>query len=146
MTFSLLTRTERFRAAVALFGISNLASYWGEGMWGWTYGDQALAGAYPWNRRDVLVDLSPLFHADRMRTPLLLLHGEADGNVPAGESEQMFTALRILGVPAELVRFPGEDHGISGLWSNRVTHRTMMLEWFDRWLRDQPEAWEARWK
>lgn len=145
MTFSLLTRTDRFAAAVSLFGIANLASYWGDGMWGWTYGDQALARSYPWNARDVMVELSPLFHAEKIKTPLLMLHGGADVNVPPGESEQMFTALRILGVPAELVRFPGEDHGISGRWENRAGYRTMMLEWFDRWLRDQPEAWEARW-
>ena len=68
------------------------------------------------------------------------------GNVPIGESEQMFTALKLLGRPVELVRFPGEDHGLRGTWSNRVLHRTMLLDWFDKWLKDQPRAWESRWE
>ena len=145
LTMSLLTRTERFSAAAALYGISNLASYFGEGMWGYTYGDQAI-NRYPWAHPDDFVKGSPLFAADRITTPLLLMHGDVDGNVPPGESEQMFTALSLLDRPVELVRFAGEDHGLRGTWDNRIAHRTMMLEWFDRWLRDQPEAWEARWR
>lgn len=145
LTMHLLTRTDRFAAAVSLYGISDLASYWGEGVWGVTYGDMALARSYPWNRPDLFTDRSPLYRADRIRTPLLLLHGAADLNVPPGESEQMFAALRTLGREVELVRFAGEDHGISGTWENRVAHRTMLLEWFDRWLRDEPAAWNARW-
>jgi dipeptidyl aminopeptidase/acylaminoacyl peptidase len=58
----------------------------------------------------------------------------------------MFTALSLRDQPVALVLFPGEDHGISGDWENRVGHRTMMLEWFDRYCRDRPGAWEARWK
>ena len=130
---------------MSLYGISNVASYFGDGMWGYTYGDQAI-NRYPWADPQFFIDHSPLFAADRIETPLLLLHGDEDGNVPPAESEQMFTALRLLNRPVELVRFPGEDHGLRGTWENRVAHRTMLLEWFDRWLRDQPAAWEARWK
>ncbi len=145
-TMSLLTKTDLFAAAVSMYGISNLASYWGEGIWGYTYGDMALAGSYPWNRPDLFTGKSPLYHADRIDTPLLLLHGADDANVPPGESEQMFTALKVLGRDVELVRFAGEDHGLGGSWENRVAHRTMLLEYFDRWLRDRPAAWEARWQ
>lgn len=144
MTMWLICHSDRFAAAVSLYGISNIASYFGEGMWGYTYGDQAI-NRYPWRDPDWFISHSPLFHADQVNTPLLLLHGDQDGNVPSGESEQMFTALRLLGKPAELVTFPGEDHGLRGSWSNRVAHRTMLLEWFDRYLKDQPEAWQARW-
>jgi len=146
MTLWLVAHSERFAAAVSLYGISNLASYWGDGMWGWTYGDQAMARKYPWSAPAWYAEHSPLYLADRIRTPLLLLHGEADGNVPPNESEQIFAALRTLGRPVELVRFPGEDHGLRGRWENRVAHREMLLDWFDRYLRDQPAAWEARWK
>jgi len=45
-----------------------------------------------------------------------------------------------------LVLFPGEGHGISSTFERRTEHRTMILEWFDRFLRDQGEAWEHRWK
>ncbi|MFG0317410.1 MAG: S9 family peptidase, partial [Planctomycetota bacterium JB042] len=146
MTMSLLTKTDRFAAAVSLYGISNLASYFGDGQWGWTYGDQAMARSYPWSHAGWYAEHSPLFHADRITTPLLLLHGAEDGNVPPAESEQMFTALRLLNRPVELVRFSGEDHGLRGTWENRVAHREMMVDWFDRHLRGRPEAWEARWE
>jgi acylaminoacyl-peptidase len=144
MTMTLIARSDRFAAAVSLYGISNVASYFGDGMWGYTYGDQAI-NRYPWADPQFFVDHSPLFSADKVDTPLLLLHGDEDGNVPPNESEQMFTALRLLNRPVELVRFPGEDHGLRGTWANRVEHRTMLLEWFDRWLLGQPEAWESRW-
>jgi len=63
-----------------------------------------------------------------------------------GEWEQLFTALSVLDRTVEMVLFPGEGHGISGSWDNRVVHRTMLLEWFDRFCREQPEAWQDRWE
>jgi dipeptidyl aminopeptidase/acylaminoacyl peptidase len=146
MTDYLVTETDRFAAAVSMYGISDLATYWGQGTWGWTYGDMSAAGRTPWSDPEYFVAHSPLFRADRVQTPLLLLHGAADVNVPPGESVQLFTALAVREVPVELVTFPGEDHGISGTWENRVLHRTMMLEWFDRFLKGQPAAWEHRWR
>lgn len=146
LTQYLLTVSDRFAAAVSMYGISDLATYWGQGSWGWTYGDMAWAGRTPWRDPDYFAGHSPLFRADRIHTPLLLLHGGADTNVTPGQSEEMFTALSTLGRTVELVRFPGEDHGISGSRETRSAHRTMLLEWFDRFLRDQPEAWEARWR
>ena len=146
MTLYLITETDRFAAAVSLYGISDLATYWGQGIWGWTYGDMALAGVTPWSNPDLFVQKSPLYRADRVQTPLLLLHGLDDTNVTPGESEEMFTALAMQDKMVELVLFPGEEHGISGSLANRVQHRTMILEWFDRFLRDQPEAWDARWE
>jgi dipeptidyl aminopeptidase/acylaminoacyl peptidase len=145
MTLWLVSHSDRFAAAVPMFAISNLASYFGDGMWGWTYGDQALANTYPWSKPGWFTEHSPLFRADHIRTPVLLLHGDADRNVPPGESEQMFTALKLLGRDVELVRFPGEDHGLGGTWTDRALHRTMLLEWFDRWLKGAPDAWKARW-
>ena len=146
LTEYLVTVSSRFAAAVSMYGISDLATYWGQGEWGWTYGDMALAGATPWADSESFLRTSPLFHADKITTPLLLLHGKDDSNVTPGESVQLFTALTILDRPVEMVLFPGEGHGISGSWANRVLHRTMLLEWFDRWLMDQPEAWAQRWE
>jgi len=146
MTEYLVSTTDRFRAAVALYGISDIASYWGAGEWGYTYGDMAAAGAAPWNAAKLYEGHSPVYRADKIHTPLLLLHGEADANVPEEESEQLYTALRALDREVELVTFPGEGHGIAGSFTNWVTSRTMLLDFFDRWLRDQPEAWNERWK
>ncbi len=146
MTEYLVTTTDIYAAAVSMYGISDLATYWGQGAWGWTYGDMALAGATPWDDPQYFIDHSPLFHADKISTPLLLLHGADDSNVKPGESDQLFTALSVLGKTVELVVFPGEGHGISGTWENRVEHRTMILEWFDKFCMAQPEAWTERWE
>jgi dipeptidyl aminopeptidase/acylaminoacyl peptidase len=146
MTMSLITKTDLFRAACSMYGISNLASYWGGGIWGYTYGDTAMAGRYPWTHPDFFVDRSPLYHAHKINAALLLLHGVADQNVPSLESEQMFTALRVLGKEVAYVRFKDEDHGIAGKRSNLLAHRAMILEWFDKYLKDQGEAWDDRWK
>ncbi len=146
MTEYLVTVTQRYAAAVSMYGISDLGTYWGQGAWGWTYGDMALGGKRPWADKQYFQDHSPLYQADKITTPLLLLHGDEDVNVTPGESVQLFTALSVLDRPVEMVTFPGEGHGISGTWENRVAHRTMMLEWFDRYLKDQPEAWSNRWE
>ncbi|MBU1937657.1 S9 family peptidase, partial [bacterium] len=145
-TMDLITKTDLFAAAISMYGISNIASYWGGGIWGYTYGDIALARSFPWNRRDVFVDKSPLFNADKIKTPLLLLHGIDDVNVPVMESEQMFTALKVQGKEVAYARFPGEDHGIVNKFENYITHRNMMLDWFDKYLKEQPDAWNARYK
>lgn len=146
MTLWLAARyPERFHAAVSLYGISNLVSYFGEGQWGYTYGDQAMADKVPWRDEEYFVKHSPLFHAEDVKAAVLLLHGEVDSNVTITESEQMFTALDLLGKEVELVRFPGEDHGLRGTTDNRIAHREMILDWFDKHLRGLPEAWGARW-
>jgi len=142
MTMTLATKTDLFRSLIALYGISNITSYWGAGWWGFWYSGIATAESFPWNRPDIYVDRSPLFHADKIKTPLLLLHGEADINVPVEESEQMFTALKLLNKEVEYVRFKGEDHGILGTDENRILLPRMMLAWWDKDLKNQPEAWK----
>ncbi len=97
MTMLLTTRTDLFSAAVAHAGISSISSYWGEGFWGYLYSATATANSFPWNRKDIYIDQSPLFSADRVNTPLLLTHGTVDTNVPPGESIQLYTALKLLG-------------------------------------------------
>jgi dipeptidyl aminopeptidase/acylaminoacyl peptidase len=105
-----------------------------------------MARSYPWNRPDIFVERSPLFKADRIHTPLLLTHGTGDTNVPSGESDQMFTALRVLRKDVVYVRFPGQEHGIGGTQAIRVAHNEIRLAWFDKYLKGQPESWEARWE
>ena len=146
LTMHLIGQCDLFAAAVSMYGISDQTTYWGQGTWGWTYGDMANGGALPWHDPEFYRQASPLSQADAIRTPLLLLHGEEDDNVTPGQSAEMFTALQVLGRNVEMITFPGEGHGIAGAWENYVGHRTMMLEWFDRWLRDRPAAWEHRWR
>ncbi len=145
MTMHLLTRTKIFRTGISLAGISNIADYWGAGASGYSYTDGTCPGCYPWNRKDVYVDRSPLFQADNITTPLLLIHGDGDTNVVPTESEQMFTALRMLGREVELIRVAGENHGINSRPAVEEGRDGAMLDWFDKYLRDRPEAWTARW-
>ena len=145
MTMHLHTRTSIFHTGIALAGISNIADYWGAGNSGYSYTDGTCPGCYPWNRKDIYVDRSPLFSADKIKAPLLLIHGTGDTNVVPTESEQMFTALRMLGREAELVRVQGENHGINSKPSVEEGRDAVMLDWFDKYLRDRPEAWRARW-
>lgn len=146
MTMTLATKTDLFRSLIALYGISNITSYWGTGWWGFWYSGIATAESFPWNRPDIYVERSPLFNADKIKTPLLLLHGDADTNVTIEESEQMFTALKLLHKDVEYVRFKGENHGIMGTDENRILLPKMMLAWWDKDLKGQPEAWEDLWK
>lgn len=140
MTMLLTTRTNIFAAAIAHAGISSISSYWGEGYWGYLYSSVASANSFPWNNQNLYVNQSPLFHADKVNTPLLLLHGNADTNVPIGESLQMFTALKLLGKPVELVEIEGQDHHIMD-YKKRALWQKTIFAWFDKWLKDQPEWW-----
>ncbi|MBQ9759656.1 MAG: S9 family peptidase, partial [Opitutales bacterium] len=142
MTMYLQTRTDIFAAAVAHAGISDITSYWGEGMWGYAYNAIAAAGSFPWKDRDVYVDQSPLFSADKVNTPILLCHGVVDTNVPVGESTQMFVALKLLGKPVELLTFSGEDHGIMN-YGRRKQWIKSHLAWFARWLKDDGDWWNT---
>ena len=99
MTMYLQTKTDMFAAAASHAGISNVTSYWGEGYWGYSYNSVAAADSYPWNNPDLFTKHGALFNADKINTPLLLLHGTVDTNVPIGESIQLYNALKILGKP-----------------------------------------------
>mgnify|MGYP005813418405 CR=1 FL=1 len=140
MTMYLATRTDLFKASISHAGISNLTSYWGYGWWGYTYSGVASKGSFPWNKSGFYTEQSPIFSADKVNTPLLLLHGDSDTNVPVSESHQMYTALKLLGKEVELVEFQGDDHHI-----NARTHRLRwwetMLSYFDKELKGQPDWW-----
>ena len=142
MTQYLQTQTDIFAAAVSHAGISNHTSYWGEGYWGYNYSEVSMANSYPWSHRDLYVNQSPLFNADKIHTPLLLLHGDADTNVPLIESLQMFTALKLLGREVALVQVKGENHHILD-YSKREKWLATQMAWFARWLKDDPTWWDA---
>jgi dipeptidyl aminopeptidase/acylaminoacyl peptidase len=140
MTQYLQTLTPIFAAAVSHAGISNVTSYWGEGYWGYSYSAVAAADSYPWNNPDLYTKHGSLFNADKINTPLLLLHGTADTNVPIGESIQLFNALKVLNKTVEFVSVDGENHYISDYPKRILWHNTIMA-WFAKWLQDSPEWW-----
>ncbi len=140
MTMLLVTQTDIFTTAVSHAGISSISSYWGEGYWGYSYSAVATAESFPWNRRDIYVDQSPLFSADKINTPLLLLTGDSDTNVPPGESTQLFVALKLLGKEVEYIKVEGQDHHILD-HEKRIKWGDTIIAWFDKYLKDQPEWW-----
>ncbi len=143
MTMLLLTHTDLFATGISHAGISNIASYWGEGYWGFSYSAEATANKFPWNSREVYVDQSPLYRADHVNTPLLLITGDSDTNVPPGESIQMYTALKLLGKPVELILVEGEDHHIV-TYNRRLEWHDAFMAWWDKYLKDQPEWWDEQ--
>jgi len=142
LTEYIVTQTDLFAAAISHAGISSISSYWGEGMWGYAYGTRALANSYPWQNRQLYVEQSPLFHADKITTPLLLVHGDSDINVPIGESDQLFTALKILGRDVEYVQIVGQDHHILD-HEQRIVWNDTILAFFARHLKQRSGWWDA---
>lgn len=142
LTEYVITQTDLFAAAISHAGISSISSYWGEGLWGYDYGARALADAFPWSDRDLYVEQSALFNADKITTPLLLVHGDSDTNVPVGESDQLFTALKLLGREVEYVQIQGQNHWVVD-HDQRVVWNDTILAFLAKYLKGQPQWWEA---
>jgi dipeptidyl aminopeptidase/acylaminoacyl peptidase len=140
LTNYVIATDKRFKAATSGAGSSNQLSMYGSDQYIQQY-EQELGP--PWKSQDLWVRLSyPFFHADRIKTPTLFLCGEKDFNVPLIGSEQMYQALKSLGVASELVIYPGQRHSIT-----TPTYRTDRLErylaWYEKYLKPS-ETSEAR--
>ena len=129
-----VSRTDRFKAAVMGAGISDWGMQAGTGDWGAL--DAALGGSTGWDGPGPHIHdrNSPISYAARIRTPILILHGEEDTNVPLGQAVHFHRALRRFGVEHELVVYPREGHG-----PMERNHQLDVLRrirgWYDRWLR-----------
>lgn len=142
MTQYLQTVTDIFAAAISHAGISDHTSYWGEGYWGYSYSETSMANSYPWSHKDLYVDQSPLFRADKVNTPILFLHGDADTNVPVGESIQMFTALKLLGKETAYVAVSDQNHHILD-YDKRIKWQNTIFAWFEKYLKNDSSWWNA---
>lgn len=142
MTQYLQTLTDIFAAAVSHAGISNVTSYWGEGYWGYSYNVVAAAKSYPWDNPDLYTKQGSLFNADKIKTPLLLLHGTVDTNVPIGESIQIFNALRILGKDVEFITVQDANHVVTDFDKKQEWQDTIMA-WFAKYLQGDSRWWDT---
>jgi dipeptidyl aminopeptidase/acylaminoacyl peptidase len=142
MTQYLQTQTDLFAAAVSHAGISDHTSYWGEGYWGYSYSEVSMANSYPWSDTDLYVKQSPPYNADKIHTPLLFVHGDADHNVPVGESIQLYTALKLLGRETAFVAVENQDHHILD-YDKRIRWQQTIFAWFAKWLQDDPIWWKS---
>jgi dipeptidyl aminopeptidase/acylaminoacyl peptidase len=137
LTDYLIASTTRFKAAIAGAGSGNQLSMYGSDEYVVQYNAEL---GPPWKSSALWLKVSyPFFHADRIRTPTLFLGGDKDFNVPLAGGEQMYQALRTLGVPAELIVYPGEFHVLTRP-SFLVDRWRRYLEWMDRYLREEPRA------
>ena len=106
----LIATTTRFKAAFSGASISNILAGYGTDQY---IRDYEYELGSPWAHPEVWQKISyPFLHADKIKTPTLFLCGESDFNVPLLNSEQMYQALRTLGVPTELVVYPRQFHGL----------------------------------
>ena len=133
----LIGTSDRFRAAVSENGVANQVAAWANSDSGVEYDRAARLGdVLTAEGVEKLWRQSPLRHVATMRTPLLMLQGEADLRCPPADAEQLFTALRVLGREVEYVLYPDESHifQATGRPDRRIDRMTRMLDWFDRHL------------
>lgn len=130
MTNWITTQTDRFAAAVSGGCVSNLVSYAGTADMGPLL-DRYEIGWQPDRDASLATELSPLTHANRVTTPTLILHGEADHRCPVGQAEEWFAALRTRDREVELVRYPGAGHLfiLQGRPSHRVDYAQRTVDW-----------------
>ena len=135
MTNWIVGHTGRFAAAVTQRSIANEISHFGTADIGpeCTEGE---TGTNPWKDVEALWRQSPLAYADRVTTPLLIIHSDEDYRCPLEQAEQLFAALRWMGKTVELVIFEGENHSLSrgGRPGNRVERQRRILGWFVKYL------------
>ncbi|WP_058834364.1 alpha/beta hydrolase family protein [Luteimonas abyssi] len=125
--------SERFAASVMFVGISDQASLV-------TTGDipqeQYLVhmGTWPWDDPEMFRQTSPITHAQKSRTPTLILHGEADPRVPVMQSYMMYRYLQLAGqAPVRLVLYPGEGHGNQRA-ASRWDYAMRLMQWMEHYL------------
>ncbi|MEJ7587603.1 MAG: S9 family peptidase [Ferruginibacter sp.] len=122
----------RFKAAASGAGSSLQLSLYGVDQYITQY--ETELGA-PWKNPQKWIDLSyPFFKADKIKTPTMFMASEKDFNVPTAGSEQMYQALRTLGIPTQLIIYPGQFHGITKP-SYEVDRLERYLRWFEKYLK-----------
>jgi dipeptidyl aminopeptidase/acylaminoacyl peptidase len=138
MTNWAIGHTDRFKAAVTMRCVSNLASIFGTGDLDWILTIDTM-DAVPWKDLNRLMERSPITFVERMTTPLLILHGDRDLRCPISEGEQLFTALKLLGREVRMVRFEGQSHDLSrsGHPRSRVIRLRHIVGWFISHIRTE---------
>jgi dipeptidyl aminopeptidase/acylaminoacyl peptidase len=139
MTNWVIGHTNRFRAAVTQRSITNFISFAGTSDFGPEY-DQGELATTIWDDVAAVWRQSPLAYADRVETPLLIVHSDEDFRCALEQAEQLFAALRWMGKEVEMVVFEGENHGLSrgGRPGNRIERLRRIGGWFERHLGTRP--------
>ena len=143
-TAYLVTRTNLFRAAESGAPVSNMTSAYGGIRWRsglsrmFQYErTQSRIGGTLWEKPMHYLENSPVFHADKIETPLLILHNDADGAVPWYQGIELFVAMRRLDKPCWMLNYNGDGHGVT-IRANKIDFAIRMYQFFDHYLKDEP--------
>jgi dipeptidyl aminopeptidase/acylaminoacyl peptidase len=140
----MITRTNLFAAAEAGAPVVNMISAYGGVRWETGLSrmaqyeqTQSRIGGTLWEKPMHFIENSPIFFADKVRTPLLMMHNDADGAVPWYQGIEYYLALRRLSKPVWMLNYNGQGHGLT-----QRQHRTdlaiRMMQFFDHYLKDAP--------
>ncbi|WP_090807466.1 S9 family peptidase [Paenibacillus sp. 276b] len=137
MTNWIVAHTHRFKAAVTQRCISNWLSLYGTSDIGISY-VEGVIGGNPTEHADMLWARSPLAHAHKIETPLLIMHGEQDYRTPIAQAEELYSTLKRYGKTTKLIRYPGSNHTLlkSGKPWLRVDSFEQVNAWFNQYLKD----------
>ena len=137
MTNWIIGQTNRFQAAVTQRSVSNLISMYGSSDFNWAFQFE-FGNQPPWENLENYWRQSPMKHIGNAQTPTLVIHSENDLRVSIEQGEQVFVALKMLGVDTEMIRYPNEPHGLSrgGRTDRRIDRLNHILRWFNKYLQD----------
>lgn len=140
----LITMTTRFAAAMAGAPVGNMFSAYGGIRWGsglnrqFQYeSTQSRIGATIWEKPELYVENSPLFHLPKVQTPLLIMANDKDGAVPWYQGIELYNGMRRLGKPCWLLNYNGDDHNLTKL-ANKYDLSIRMRQFFDHYLMNAP--------
>ena len=140
----LITMTTRFAAAMAGAPVSNMISAYGGIRWGsglnrqFQYeSTQSRIGATIWQKPDLYVENSPLFHLPKVQTPLLIMANDKDGAVPWYQGIELYNGLRRLNKPCWMLNYNEDDHNLTKL-ANKYDLSIRMRQFFDHYLMNAP--------
>ncbi len=136
MTNWIIGHTDSFAAAVTQRSVSNLISMYGSSDFNWAFQEE-FGNVPPWEDVENYWRQSPIKYIGNAVTPTLVIHSENDMRCPIEQGEQVFVALKRLGVDTKMVRFPDEPHGLSrgGRTDRRIARLEHMSGWFERYLK-----------
>ena len=147
----LVTKTNIFKAAESGAPVPNMISAYGGIRW-WTglsrqfqyEHTQSRIGGTPWEYPQRYIENSPIFNIDKINTPLLIMHNDADGHVPWSQGIELFMSLRRLGKPSWFLNYNDEPHWPLK-WQNRIDFNIRMSQFFDHYLKGAPKpVWMER--
>jgi dipeptidyl aminopeptidase/acylaminoacyl peptidase len=136
MTNWAISQTDRFRAAISLFGVFNWITDFSNSEI--SHFEKEYFGDYYWEDPTLYFERSPFRYVERIQTPVLIFHGDSDPNTFISNSREMYQALRALGRTVSFVRYPREGHGFHEP-RHRVDLLNRVLVWLDQYLSGEGE-------